>query len=90
MGMRGGLMVWGRGVRASIALTARALAIVGAIVLAGCGDLGLNPQPLFTTPLSIDDLAGFPRVVTTGGLEAEPITEDDTERLQEAGIVEED
>ena len=42
------------------------------------------------TPLSIDDLAGFPRVVTTGGLEAEPITEDDTERLQEAGIVEED
>jgi hypothetical protein len=67
MGMRGGLMVWGRGVRASIALTARALAIVGAIVLAGCGDLGLNPQPLFTTPLSIDDQPIGTAVIDTGG-----------------------
>lgn len=40
------------------------------------------------TPLSIDDIAGFPRVVTTGGLEAEPITEEDTERLNETGLVE--
>ena len=39
------------------------------------------------TPLSIDDIAGFPRVVTTGGLEAEPITEEDTERLNESGVL---
>lgn len=38
------------------------------------------------TPLTMDDLAGFPRVVTTGGLEPEPITEDDTQRLNEAGL----
>lgn len=39
------------------------------------------------TPLNMDDLAGFPRVVTTGGLEAEPITEEDNERLEKTGLV---
>lgn len=41
------------------------------------------------TPLTIDDIAGFPRVVTTGGLEAEPITEEDTKRLEESGVLDE-
>ena len=38
------------------------------------------------TPLNIDDLAGYPRVISTGGLEAEPITEEDNERLQKTGL----
>jgi hypothetical protein len=39
------------------------------------------------TPLNMDDIAGFPRVVTTGGLEPEPITEEDNKRLEKTGIV---
>lgn len=39
------------------------------------------------TPLNMDDLAGFPRVVTTGGLEPEPITEEDNKRLEKTGLV---
>jgi len=35
------------------------------------------------TPLNMDDIAGIPRVISTGGLEAEPITEDDAEKLSE-------
>ena len=38
------------------------------------------------TPLSVDDIAGLSRVVMTGGLEAEPITEDDNAALNEAGL----
>lgn len=39
------------------------------------------------TPLTIDDIAGVPRMVTTGGLEAEPITEEDHKRLEATGAV---
>lgn len=42
------------------------------------------------TPLTIDDLAGFPRMVATGGLEPEPITEEDHKRLERSGVIDEE
>lgn len=38
------------------------------------------------TPLEIDDIGGIPRMVVTGGLEAEPITEADNDALNKAGM----
>lgn len=37
------------------------------------------------TPLTMDDIAGLSRMVSTGGLEAEPITEEDNAALNAAG-----
>jgi hypothetical protein len=34
----------------------------------------------------MDDLAGIPRMVTTGGLEAEPITEDNVKELNKSNL----
>lgn len=33
------------------------------------------------TPLHVDDIAGLPRVMMTGGIEAEPITEDEADKM---------
>lgn len=55
--------------------------MVSALVIASYGLLG--NFIVSRTPLNIDDIAGLPRVVLTGGLEAEPITEEDAEKLSE-------
>ncbi len=33
------------------------------------------------TPLHVDDIAGLPRVMMTGGIEAEPITEEEADKM---------
>ena len=33
------------------------------------------------TPLQVDDIAGLPRVIMTGGMEAEPITEEEADKM---------
>jgi hypothetical protein len=33
------------------------------------------------TPLNVNDIAGLPRVIMTGGMEAEPITEEEAEKM---------
>jgi hypothetical protein len=57
------------------------------LVIASYGGIGAVIFP--RTPLEIDDAGGFTRVVMTGGLEPEPITEDDTDKLTE-GVEEEE
>ncbi len=57
-------------------------ALMAAVLVVGYGLVGSFITQ--RTPLTVDDIAGFPRVVMTGGLEAEPITEDDAKRMNEA------
>ena len=49
------------------------------ILVALYGGIGMFVLP--RTPLTVDDVAGFTRVVMGGGLQAEPITEEDEQRL---------
>ncbi len=53
--------------------------LMSGLVVGTWGALGhvLIPK----TPLEVDDVAGFTRVLVNGGLEPEPITEDDTDKL---------
>lgn len=59
----------------SLAVTVLVFAVFG----------GLGSFISSRTPLTIDSIGGVPRVVATGGLEAEPITEEDNEALTKAG-----
>lgn len=52
------------------------------LVIAAYGALGFFLVP--RTPLQIDDLGGFTRVVMTGGMKAEPITEKSAYELMES------
>lgn len=54
-------------------------AFMTTLVIASYGALGTVVFP--RTPLEMDDVNGFTRVVLTGGLEAEPITERQTDEL---------
>jgi hypothetical protein len=49
------------------------------VSLAVYGLMGMFVLP--RTPLHIDDIAGLPRVIMTGGMEAEPITEEEAEKM---------
>lgn len=51
------------------------------IVIASYGGIGKVVLP--RTPLEADDVGGFTRTVLTGGLEAEPITEREANKLSE-------
>ncbi len=46
---------------------------------------GLGSFIVSRTPLTMDSIAGIPRMVVTGGLEAEPLTEESNAKLNEAG-----
>lgn len=52
---------------------------MGIILVASYGAIGMTVVP--RTPLEIDDIGGFTQVVMTGGLEAEPIREEDSDKL---------
>lgn len=58
------------------------------LVIASYGGIGKVIFP--RTPLEIDDVGGFTRTVLTGGLEPEPITEQDAKDIEKAGGDEED
>lgn len=47
--------------------------------LAIYGLMGMFVLP--RTPLHVNDIAGLPRVIMTGGMEAEPITEEEAEKM---------
>lgn len=55
--------------------------LVFAIALAVYGLMGTFVLP--RTELHVNDIAGLPRVIMTGGMEAEPITEEEADRLAE-------
>jgi hypothetical protein len=46
---------------------------------------GMNFVITPRTPLTIEQIGGIPQVIVTGGMEAEPITEDDAETLSRPG-----
>ncbi|MGM0558308.1 MAG: hypothetical protein ACQEVA_18130 [Myxococcota bacterium] len=52
---------------------------VFAVSLAVYGLMGTFVLP--RTPLHVDDIAGLPRVIMTGGMEAEPITEEEADKM---------
>lgn len=47
---------------------------------------GMGTFIVSRTPLTMDDIAGLPRVIATGGLEAEPITEADSDALNSPNL----
>ena len=52
------------------------------LVIGAYGAMGMFLLP--RTPLEIDDVGGFTRVILTGGMKAEPITERDATKLMES------
>lgn len=54
------------------------------IVFASYAGIGTVVFP--RTPLEVDDVGGFTRIVMTGGLEPEPINEETNEKLINTGI----
>lgn len=53
--------------------------MVFVVSLAVYGLMGIFVLP--RTPLHVDQIAGLPRVIMTGGMEAEPITEEDADKM---------
>lgn len=55
--------------------------IVFFLAMATYGGLAMYITP--RTPLTLEEIAGIPRVIVSGGLEAEPITEEEANELAE-------
>lgn len=78
-----GVMVTGTAVFGSLVFVSsgEALKSLGVAMLVFASFGGLGSFITARTPLTLDDIGGIPRVVLSGGLEAEPITEETTSKL---------